>query len=164
MFRKTILDVPTVVLVDEAAAAFFGVRRSGWAQSALFPRRYFKPFEACACTLDDGCGRCWQREALSLDEIEVPHIYESMYQYSKRDFGVLVRAIGDKAALTRDVRREIQTVDPDCRLRHEAMTDLISRSGRSPFCRVAAWSLRAGSVAPQLCGCLRDCLPIPCAA
>jgi hypothetical protein len=63
----------------------------------------------------------------SLDEIEVPHIYESMYQRSRREFGVLVRATGDKAAMTRDVQREIQTVDPDLPVTDmTAMIDLIS--------------------------------------
>jgi putative ABC transport system permease protein len=62
----------------------------------------------------------------SLDEIEVPHIYESMYQHSGREFGVLVRATGDKAALTRAVTREIQTVDPNLPVSDmTAMTDLI---------------------------------------
>jgi putative ABC transport system permease protein len=63
----------------------------------------------------------------SLDEVEVPHIYESMYQFSRRDFGVVVRATGDTAALSRDVRREIQTVDPDLPISDmTAMIDLIS--------------------------------------
>jgi ABC-type antimicrobial peptide transport system permease subunit len=63
----------------------------------------------------------------SLDETEVPHIYESMYQSSRREFGVLVRAVGDKAALTRDVQRQIQTVDPNLPVSDlTATTDLIS--------------------------------------
>jgi putative ABC transport system permease protein len=78
----------------------------------------------------------------SLDETEAPHIYESMYQRSKRDFGVLVRAIGDKAALTRNVRHEIQTVDPDLPVSDmTAMTDLISDGVGDR--RFAAWLLAA---------------------
>ena len=78
----------------------------------------------------------------SLDEIEVPHIYESMYQRSRRQFGVLVRATGGTAALTVDVRREIQTVDPDLPVSDmTAMTDLISNGVGDR--RFAAWLLAA---------------------
>jgi putative ABC transport system permease protein len=78
----------------------------------------------------------------SLDETEVPHIYESMYQHSRREFGVLVRATGDKAALTRDVQREIQTVDPNLPVSDmTAMTDLISNGMGDR--RFAAWLLGA---------------------
>jgi len=83
----------------------------------------------------------------SLDEIEVPHIYESMYQRSRREFGVLVRAVGDKAALTRDVQREIQTVDPNLPVTDmTAMTDLISNGvgdRRFAACLLAAFALVA---------------------
>jgi predicted permease len=76
----------------------------------------------------------------SLDEIEVPHIYESMYQRSRREFAVLVRATGDKAALTRDVQREIQTVDPNLPVTDmTAMADLISNGVGDR--RFAAWLL-----------------------
>ena len=89
----------------------------------------------------------------SLDEIEVPHIYESMYQRSKRDFGVLVRAIGDKAALTRNVRREIQTVDPDLPVSDmTAMTDLISNGVGDR--RFAAWLLGAFALVALLLTCV----------
>jgi predicted lysophospholipase L1 biosynthesis ABC-type transport system permease subunit len=85
----------------------------------------------------------------SLDEIEVPHIYESMYQRSKRDFGVLVRAIGDQAVLTRDVRRQIQTVDPELPVSDmTAMTDLISNGVGDR--RFAAWLLAAFAVVALL--------------
>jgi len=85
----------------------------------------------------------------SLDEIEVPHIYESMYQHSGREFGVLVRATGDKAALTRDVQREIQTVDPNLPVSDmTAMTDLISNGVGDR--RFAAWLLAAFAVVALL--------------
>ena len=85
----------------------------------------------------------------SLDEIEVPHIYESMYQHSRREFGVLVRAIGDKAALTRHVQREIQTVDPNLPVSDmTAMTDLISNGVGDR--RFAAWLLAAFAVVALL--------------
>jgi putative ABC transport system permease protein len=89
----------------------------------------------------------------SLDEIEVPHIYESMYQRSRREFGVLVRAIGDKAALTRDVQREIQTVDPDLPVSDmTAMTDLISNGVGDR--RFAAWLLGSFALVALLLTCV----------
>ncbi len=89
----------------------------------------------------------------SLDEIDVPHIYESMYQRSRRQFGVLVRAIGDKAALTRDVRREIQTVDPDLPVSDmTVMTDLISNGVGDR--RFAAWLLGTFALIALLLTCV----------
>ena len=89
----------------------------------------------------------------SLDEIEVPHIYESLYQHSRREFGVLVRATGDKAALTRDVQREIQTVDPNLPVSDmTAMTDLISNGVGDR--RFAAWLLGAFALVALLLTCV----------
>ena len=89
----------------------------------------------------------------SLDEIEVPHIYESMYQFSRRRFGVVVRAVGDNATLSRDVRREIQTVDPDLPVSDlTAMTDLIS-SGVGDR-RFAAWLLGTFALVALLLTCV----------
>jgi putative ABC transport system permease protein len=89
----------------------------------------------------------------SLDEIDVPHIYESMYQRSRRDFGVLVRAIGDKAALTRNVRCEIQTVDPNLPVTDmTAMTDLISNGVADRH--FAAWLLGTFALVALLLTCV----------
>jgi predicted permease len=89
----------------------------------------------------------------SLDEIEVPHIYESMYQRSRREFGVLVRATGDKAALTRDVQREIQTVDPNLPVTDmTAMTELISNGVGDR--RFAAWLLGTFALVALLLTCV----------
>ncbi len=117
-----------VVLVDEAAVRLLwgGAdpvgRRVRSSRDIILAR--LKPAPAPWMTVVGVVGNA---KLSSLDEIDVPHIYESMYQRSRRDFGVLVRALGDKAALTRDVRREIQTVDPDLPVTDlTAMTDLIS--------------------------------------
>ena len=89
----------------------------------------------------------------SLDEIEMPHVYESMYQRSRREFGVLVRATGDKAALTRDVQREIQTVDPNLPVTDmTAMTDLISNGVGDR--RFAAWLLGIFALVALLLTCV----------
>jgi putative ABC transport system permease protein len=89
----------------------------------------------------------------SLDESEVPHIYESMYQRSRREFAVLVRATGDKAALTRDVQREIQTVDPNLPVTDmTAMTDLISNGVGDR--RFAAWLLGTFALVALLLTCV----------
>src|SRR5579863_3533126 len=89
----------------------------------------------------------------SLDETDVPHIYESMYQFSRRRFGVVVRAVGDNAALSRDVRREIQSVDPDLPVSDmSAMTDLI-RNGVGDR-RFAAWLLGTFALVALLLTCV----------
>ena len=89
----------------------------------------------------------------SLDEIEVPHIYESMYQFSRRRFGVVVRAEGDNAALSRDVRREIQKVDPDLPVSDmTAMTDLTSNGVGDR--RFAAWLLGTFALEALLLTCV----------
>jgi putative ABC transport system permease protein len=143
-----------VVLVDEAAARLLwgGVdpvgRRVRSSRDIILSR--LKPVPAPWMTVVGVVGNA---KLSSLDEIEVPHIYESMYQYSKRDFGVLVRAIGDKAALTRDVRREIQTVDPDLPVSDmTAMTDLISNGVGDR--RFAAWLLGAFALVALLLTCV----------
>jgi ABC-type lipoprotein release transport system permease subunit len=89
----------------------------------------------------------------SLDEIEMPHIYESMYQFSRRRFGVVVRAVADNAALSRDVRREIQKVDPDLPVSDmTAMTDLISNGVGDR--RFAAWLLGTFALVALLLTCV----------
>jgi len=139
-----------VALVDEAAARLLwgGVdpvgRRVRSSRDIILSR--LKPVPAPWMTVVGVVGNA---KLSSLDEIEVPHIYESMYQRSKRDFGVLVRAIGDKAALTRNVRREIQTVDPNLPVSDmTAMTDLISNGVGDR--RFAAWLLAAFAVVALL--------------
>jgi len=143
-----------VALVDEAAARLLwgGVdpvgRRVRSSRDIILSR--LKPVPAPWMTVVGVVGNA---KLSSLDEIDVPHIYESMYQRSKRDFGVLVRAIGDKAALTRNVRREIQTVDPDLPVSDmTAMTDLISNGVGDR--RFAAWLLGAFALVALLLTCV----------
>jgi predicted permease len=143
-----------VALVDEAAARHLwgGVdpvgRRVRSSRDIILSR--LRPVPAPWMTVVGVVGNA---KLSSLDEIEVPHIYESMYQYSKRDFGVLVRATGDTAALTRNVRREIQTVDPDLPVSDmTAMTDLISNGVGDR--RFAAWLLGAFALVALLLTCV----------
>jgi predicted permease len=143
-----------VALVDEAAARLLwgGVdpvgRRVRSSRDIILSR--LKPVPAPWMTVVGVVGNA---KLSSLDEIEVPHIYESMYQRSKRDFGVLVRAIGDKAALTRNVRREIQMVDPDLPVSDmTAMSDLISNGVGDR--RFEAWLLGAFALVALLLTCV----------
>jgi predicted permease len=143
-----------VALVDEAAAHLLwgGVdpvgRRVRSSRDVILSR--LKPVPAPWITVVGVVGNA---KLSSLDEIEVPHIYESMYQRSNRNFGVLVRATGDTAALTRDVRREIQTVDPDLPVSDmTAMTDLISNGVGDR--RFAAWLLGAFALVALLLTCV----------
>jgi predicted permease len=143
-----------VVLVDEAAARLL------WGGADPLGRRVrstrdiigsrLRPAPAPWMTV---VGVVGDAKLSSLDEIEVPHIYESMYQRSRRQFGVVVRATGDKAALTRDVRRAIQTVDPDLPVSDmTAMTDLISNGVGDR--RFAAWLLGSFALVALLLTCV----------
>jgi putative ABC transport system permease protein len=143
-----------VALVDEAAARLLwgGAdpvgRRVRSSRDIILSR--LKPVPAPWMTV---VGVVGNTKLSSLDEIEMPHIYESMYQFSKRNFGVLVRAVGDNAALSRDVRREIQTVDPDLPVSDmTAMTDLI-RNGVGDR-RFAASLLAAFALVALLLTCV----------
>jgi putative ABC transport system permease protein len=143
-----------VALVDEAAARFLwgGAdpvgRRVRSSRDIILSR--LKPAPAPWMTV---VGIVANAKLSSLDEIDVPHIYESMYQRSKRDFGVVVRATGDKAALARDVRREIQAVDPDLPISDmTAMTDLISNGVGDR--RFAAWLLGSFALVALLLTCV----------
>jgi putative ABC transport system permease protein len=142
-----------VALVDEAAVRLLwgGAdpvgRRVRYSRDILVNRQ---PVPAPWLTVVGVVGNA---KLSTLDEIEVPHIYESMYQRSRREFGVLVRATGDKAALTRDVQREIQTVDPDLPVTDmTAMTDLIGNGVGDR--RFAAWLLGTFALVALLLTCV----------
>ena len=143
-----------VALVDEAAARLL------WGGADPVGRRVRNSRDIVVNRLDyvpapwmTVVGVVGNAKLSSLDEVETPHIYESMYQRSGRFFGVLVRATGDKAALTRDVRREIQTVDPDLPVSDmTAMTDLISNGVGDR--RFAAWLLGAFALVALLLSCV----------
>ena len=142
-----------VALVDEAAVRLLwgGAdpvgRRVRYSRDILVSRR---PAPAPWMTVVGVVGNA---KLSSLDEIEVPHIYESMYQRSRKEFGLLVRATGDKAALTRDVQREIQTVDPNLPVTDmTAMTDLISNGVGDR--RFAAWLLGIFALGALLLTCV----------
>jgi len=142
-----------VALVDEAAVRLLwgGAdpvgRRVRYSRDILVNRQ---PVPAPWLTVVGVVGNA---KLSSLDEIEMPHIYESMYQRSRREFGVLVRATGDKAALTRDVQREIQTVDPDLPVTDmTAMSDLISNGVGDR--RFAAWLLGTFALVALLLTCV----------
>jgi len=143
-----------VALVDEAAARLL------WGGADPVGRRVRSSRDVSAGRLQRGpapwmtvVGVVGNAKLSSLDEIEVPHIYESMYQHSRREFGVLVRATGDKAALTRDVQHEIQTVDPNLPVSDmTAMTDLIGNGVGDR--RFAAWLLGAFALVALLLTCV----------
>lgn len=52
-----------VALVDEAAVRLLWGGADPVGRRVRSPRHSCEP-SSCACTLDDGCGRCWQREVL----------------------------------------------------------------------------------------------------
>ncbi len=143
-----------VVLVDEAAARVLwgGAdpvgRRVRSSRDVILTRLKLVPAPWMTVV-----GVVGNAKLSSLDEMEVPHIYESMYQRSRREFGVLVRATGDKAALTRDVQHEIQTVDPNLPVTDmTAMSDLISNGVGDR--RFAAWLLGTFALVALLLTCV----------
>jgi putative ABC transport system permease protein len=143
-----------VALVDEAAVRHLWVgadpvgRRVRYSRDISAGRLRFVPAPWLTVV-----GVVGNAKLSRLDESEVPHIYESMYQRSRREFGVLVRATGDKAALTRDVQREIQTVDPNLPVTDmTAMTDLISNGVGDR--RFAAWLLGTFALVALLLTCV----------
>ena len=116
-----------VVLVDEAAARHF------WGDRDPIGRRIRVPPDVVIYGLPQPApwmtvvGVVGNAKLSSLDEKDVPHVYNSMYQLSGREFGVLVRATGDKATLTRAIQREIQSVDPNLPISDMTeMSDLMS--------------------------------------
>jgi len=142
-----------VALVDEAAVRLLWGGADPVGRRVRYSRDILssgKPTPAPWMTVAGVVGNA---KLSSLDEIEVPHIYESMYQRSRREFAVLVRATGDKAALTRDVQREIQTVDPDLPVTDmTAMTELISNGVGDR--RFAAWLLGTFALVALLLTCV----------
>jgi predicted permease len=133
---------PLVALVDEGAARHFWGdrdpigRRIRFAKDSIF---YGEPKHAPWMTVVGVVGNA---KLSSLDEKDVPHVYCGMYQFSGREFAVLVRATGDKATLTREVQQSIQSVDPDLPISEiSEMTDSMS-TGMGDR-RFAAWLLAA---------------------
>ncbi|HWG48219.1 MAG TPA: ABC transporter permease [Candidatus Acidoferrales bacterium] len=65
----------------------------------------------------------------SLDEKNVPHIYASMYQVSGKLFRVLVKATGDPASIGRDIKDQVQSVDPNLPVSGvEALNEVVTDS------------------------------------
>jgi predicted permease len=131
-----------IVLVDEAAARHFWGSGDAVGHRIRFAQGRIvdgKPQPPAWWTVVGVVGNA---KLSRLDEREVPHVYLSMYQFSGREFGVLVRATGDKATLTRAVQREIQTVDPNLPVSDMTeMTALVSEGVGDR--RFAAWLLAA---------------------
>jgi putative ABC transport system permease protein len=109
-------QAPLVVLVDEAAARHF------WGAQDPLGKRIRPALTTRKGIVQPGwftvVGVVGNVKLASLDERDVPHIYNSLYQtpgYQTpgRALGVLVRGTGDRAMLSRAVTREIQSVDPN---------------------------------------------------
>lgn len=129
-----------VVLVDEAAAHRFWGDRDPIGRRIRFSRDFVvngKPQPGPWMTV---VGVVSNVKLSSLDEHNVPHVYAAMYQFPDRQFGVLVRATGDKAALGRAIQREIQSVDPNLPVSHVSEMKEIINTGVGGQ-RFAAWLL-----------------------
>ena len=133
---------PLVVLVDEAAARHFWGGRDPIGRRIRFFRyaRFFGEPEQTPWMMV--VGLVGNTKLSTLDEQDVPHVYSSMYQFSGREFGVLVRATGDKATLARAMQREIRSVDPNLPMSDISdITDAINTGTGDR--RFAAWLLAA---------------------
>src|SRR5579871_171354 len=103
---------PLVVLVDEAAARHFWGAQDPIGKRLRATRTVRRGIEQPTPWFTV-VGVVGNVKLASLDEKDVPHVYTSLYQTSGRRLGVLVRATGDRAMLSRAVPHEIQSVDPN---------------------------------------------------
>ncbi|MGA9671122.1 MAG: ABC transporter permease [Terracidiphilus sp.] len=133
---------PRVLLVDEAAARHFWGDQNPVGRRVRFSQDRTVNGNAVQAPWMTVVGVVGNAKLGSMDEKAVPHVYLSMYQFSGREFAVLVRATGDKATLTRAVLREIQTVDANLPVSDMTeMSELISNGVGDR--RFAAWLLGA---------------------
>ena len=131
---------PYVVLVDEPAAHRFWGDRNPVGRRIRFARDFVVNGKQQPAPWMTVVGVVSNVKLGSLDEGEVPHIYTSMYQFSGKLFGVLVRGSGDPATLGRAVQREIQQVDPNLPVADvRSMTEVMSAGVGDR--RFAAWLL-----------------------
>jgi predicted permease len=140
---------PRVVVVDEAAAHHFWGDGDPVGRRIRFSQGRVVNGNAVQAPWLTVIGVVGDAKLGTLDEKAVPHVYLSMYQFSGREFAVLVRATGDKATLTRAVLREIQTVDANLPVSDMTeMNELISNGVGDR--RFAAWLLAAFAVVALL--------------
>jgi putative ABC transport system permease protein len=140
---------PLAVLVDEAAARHF------WGGQNPIGRRIRSPRARVVNGVRQPSpwltvvGEVGNTKFSSLDEKDVPHVYSSLYQNSDRVMGVLVRATGEKAALTRAIQHAIQTADPDLPLSDMTEMTALMSEGMGDR-RFAAWLIGAFAVVALL--------------
>jgi predicted permease len=140
---------PRVVVVDEATAHHFWGDGDPVGRRIRFSQGRVVNGNAVPAPWMTVVGVVGDAKLGTLDEKAVPHVYLSMYQFSGREFAVLVRATGDKATLTRAVLREIQTVDANLPVSDMTeMNELISNGVGDR--RFAAWLLAAFAVVALL--------------
>jgi len=131
---------PLVLVIDQAAAhRFFGdkdpVGRRLRSSRDVFVNGKLQPPPWMTVV-----GVVSNAKLSSLDEQNLPHVYNDMYQISGKLFGVLVRATGDKAALARAITTQIQSVDPNLPVSNISEMAEIVNTGVGDR-RFAAWLL-----------------------
>jgi len=134
------IQTPLVALVDEAAAHRFWGDRNPIGQHIRQTRDISVKGKLQPAPWMTVVGVVSNVKLSGLDEQNVPHVYNSMYQFPGRLFGVLVRGTGDKAVLGRAIQHEIQTVDPNLPVANVSEMKEIMNTGVGDR-RFAAWLL-----------------------
>jgi predicted permease len=105
--------VPPVALVDEAAVRSLWPGRDPIGGRVRFGRDIFVNGKLQSPPWMTVVGVVTNMKFGKLDEGDVPHIYFNMYQISGKLFTVFAKATGDPASLGREIRQQIESVDPN---------------------------------------------------
>jgi predicted permease len=134
--------VPQTVLVDEAAARLLWPGQDPLGRRLRLGRDIFIGNKLQSPPWMTVVGIVHNVKFESLDESNEPHIYANMFQISGRLYRVIAKAIGDPAAIGREITKQVQSVDPN-----------LPVSGAIAMNEVVADSLTGRRFAAALIGC-----------
>jgi predicted permease len=122
-------NVPPAIMVDEAAARVLWPGQDPLGRRLRLGRNIIVNNKPAAPPWMTVVGVVNNIKFESLDETGVPHIYGSMYQVSGKLFRILVKASGDPAAVGRDIKAQVQSVDPSLPVSGvEALNEVVTDS------------------------------------
>jgi predicted permease len=129
-----------VVVIDQSAARHFWGNQNPIGRRIRFARDAVIKGQIYPAPWMVVVGLVRNVKMARLDEGDVPHIYASTYQYSGKLFGIIVRGRGDTATLGREIRAQVQSIDPNLPMSETiAMTDVVMAGVGDR--RFAAWLL-----------------------
>lgn len=122
-------NIPPTIMVDEAAARVLWPGQDPLGRRLRLGRNIIVNNKPAAPPWMSVVGVVNNIKFESLDEKDVPHIYASMYQVSGKLFRVLVKATGDPASIGRDIKDQVQSVDPNLPVSGvEALNEVVTDS------------------------------------